>query len=243
MNMKNLVTLCVILLSLVACSNDKNDETVSNPENTVVTPKTDVVNEETTTALTNAEQEELENLLREADEFISFLSPNPDPAKYIQAIQNERLLSLLKRSCDMGNKQHCLTYAMLPSMPEFMEVSQKFVIQGDKSQAPRMLAISEKMCNDGSADMCLVAADEFYLNGFQDDNGNELIPKDEAKAISLFDKACYAEIDTKENACYALGDIYKNGEIVPQDLTKAEELFQRAEQLKSERIKRRDGIE
>ncbi|MBR2251342.1 MAG: sel1 repeat family protein [Neisseriaceae bacterium] len=240
--MKNLFALCLIALSLVACSNEKNNETATQQENKVVTQQTEVVKEETTTALTNAEQEELENLLREADEFVSFLSPNPDPAKYIQAIQNERLLSLLKRSCDMGNKQHCLTYAMLPSMPEFMEVSNKFM-QGDKSQAPRMLAIVDKMCNDGSADMCLVAADEFYLNGFQDDNGNELIPKDEAKAISLFDKACYAEIDTKENACYALSKIYKNGEIVPQDLVKAEELLQRAEQLKSERIKRRDGIE
>ena len=239
--MKNLFALCLIGLSLVACTNDKNDKTVSHQENKVVAPKTEVVKEEATGALSNAEQEELENLLREAEELVSFLSPNPDTAKYIKAIQNERLLSLLKRSCYAGNKQHCLTHALLPSMPEFMEASDKFM-QGDKSQAPRLLAISEKMCDDGSADMCLMAADYFYLNGFQDDNGNELVQKDEAKAISLFEKACYAEIDTKENACYALSDIYKNGEIVPQDLVKAEELHQRAEQLKSERRKRY-GIE
>lgn len=239
--MKNLFALCLIGLSLVACSNDKNDKTVSNQENTPAATKTEVVKEEATGALSNAEQEELENLLREAHEFVSFLSPNPDTAKYIEAIQNERLLSLLKRSCDTGNKEHCLIYALLPSAPEFMETLDKFT-QGDKSQAPKLLAISEKMCDDGSADMCLMAANNFYLNGFQDDNGNELIQKDVTKAVSLFEKACYAEIDTKENACYALSKIYKNGEIVSQDLAKAEELHQRAEQLKSERRKRL-GIE
>ena len=238
--MKNLFALCLIGLSLVACSNDKSDETVSHQENTVIQQREAV--QEATTALTNAEQEELADLLREADDFGSVFSDRYDVAKYIQAIQNERLLSLLKRSCDTGNKEHCFTYAMLPFMPEFMEVSNKFM-QGDKSQAPRMLAIVDKMCDVGSAHMCLMSAKEFYLHGFQDDHGNMLTQKDETKAISLMEKACYAEIDTKENACYALSKIYKNGEIIPQDLAKAEDFYQRAEQLKSERIKKQEQEE
>lgn len=231
MNMKNLFALCLIALSLVACSNEKNNETATQQENKVVTQQTEVVKEDVTGALSNAEQVELDNLLNELSD-----AELDNPSKYNKLSRSERLLSLLKKSCDTGNKEHCLSYAVLPSMPEFTEVSEKFM-HGDKSQAPRLLAISEKMCNDGSAHMCLMAAETFYLEGFQDDNGNELIPKDEAKAISLFEKACYAEIDTKENACYALSNIYKNGEIVPQDLAKAEDLYQRAEQLKSERRK------
>lgn len=106
--MKNLFALCLIGLSLVACSNDKSDETVSHQENAVVVKEESVVSQETTTTLSDKEQTELDNLLTEL-----FDAGLDNPSKYNVLVRSERLHTLLKKSCDTGNKEHCRTHWLL----------------------------------------------------------------------------------------------------------------------------------
>ena len=224
--MKNIFALCLISVSLLACTNGKNDKTVSNQENATVVKEETVGSQETTTALNEKEQTELENLLTELSD-----AGFDNHSKYNELARSERLHTLLKKSCDTGNKEHCRTHLLLESMPEWEELAKKVHQDGDMSQLPKLMEITEKMCYDDSGVHCLGAA-EYYLKGFQDKDGNELIQKDTAKAIPLLEKACYPEFDISSvaDACQTLSDIYQNGDGVPKDLAKAEELRQKAQQ-------------
>lgn len=82
----------------------------------------------------------------------------------------------------------------------------------------------ENRCNDNDAEACNYLALS-YKFGFYDNGMFFSLPKDTAKSVQYFTKAC----DLNDfNACYYVGVEYDIGKIVRQDQDKAVELYTKA---------------
>jgi TPR repeat protein len=113
-----------------------------------------------------------------------------------------RAASLYERVCEGGVAEVCNTLG---------EIYER--VPGFESEAKRVPELYDRACNAGSSTGCL-------NSGLQAVSIEEYV-----QAATLFDRAC---LNGAEAGCYQLGGLYRNGDGVEKDMTRAVALYEQA---------------
>jgi hypothetical protein len=113
-----------------------------------------------------------------------------------------RAASLYERVCEAGVAEVCNTLG---------EIYER--VPGFESESTRVLELYDRACHAGSATGCL-------------NSGLQAASREEyGQAASLFDRAC---TNGAEAGCHHLGGLYRNGDGVEKDMTRAVALYEQA---------------